>query len=178
MSDPIVVSGEFSDKDLKRQAQQLRTSMIGPTAVYYAGVTAPIISASVSVMVRNAAQMAGFTPYWQWMSAALVAATAGICWYLIFIRWSSHHLHERARALARDVRVSLEEAYLKVVRGGVETRIGWDHVESVRLKRGYVAIQVRGADTFLIPDRWFALEKGARREFIDALKQKVSSHGA
>ena len=76
MSDPLRISGLLREKDVKRLTRLTRGGSVGPTTVYYAGVTAPIISASMAVMVREAMRLAGLSDYWQWFISALVAAFA------------------------------------------------------------------------------------------------------
>ena len=83
MSEALTVSGLLTEKDVKKLTRLARGGTVGPTAVYYAGVTAPIISASMSVMVRNTLDHIGASPYWQWLIASLVAAFAGI----ILLAW-------------------------------------------------------------------------------------------
>jgi YcxB-like protein len=171
MTAPDQISGLLSEKDQKRLIRLSRRGAVGPTAIYYAGVTAPIISASMSVMVRNAMEMAGFSPYWQWFLSALVAAFAGISWYLIFIRWSYRSHGDEVDAL--KIEISVVDDYLKVRRGGIETRIDWSSVLAVKSSRGFTSIKVQGADALIIPDDWFNKDKQARRNFVERLKQKA-----
>ncbi|MGB3625119.1 MAG: hypothetical protein WA989_04805, partial [Henriciella sp.] len=46
---PFCASGRLRDKDIKRLVNKTRSSNIGPTALYYAGVTAPVISSGVAL---------------------------------------------------------------------------------------------------------------------------------
>ena len=170
---PDHISGLLGEKDQKRLIRLSRRGAVGPTAIYYAGVTAPIISASMSVMMRNAAEMAGLSPYWQWFLSALVAAFAGISWYLIFIRWSYRSPVDVFGASPLETEISVMDEYLKVRRGGIETRIDWTSVAAVKSSRGFTSVQIQGADALIIPDEWFNKDKQARRNFVERLKQKA-----
>ncbi|MCI4644449.1 MAG: hypothetical protein MRY64_06675, partial [Hyphomonadaceae bacterium] len=88
---PLCVSGDLAPGDLKRLTRLARRSTIGPTATYYAGVTAPIISAAVAIFGKTAFQAIDLPAYWVFMFSAMMAALAGIAWYLIFMRWSYRH---------------------------------------------------------------------------------------
>lgn len=171
MSEPYQISGQLDKKAEKRLTHLMHRGTVGPTAVYYAGVTAPIISASVSVMVRNAMQMVGLSAYWQWFLAALVAAFAGISWYLIFIRWSHR---QRPGAATLNTEIVLGEACLQIRRGGIDTRIDWASVHSVKSHRGNVSALVKGGDPVIIPDAWFE-DRAARKGFLERLKQKAGA---
>lgn len=149
---PDHISGLLGEKDQKRLIRLSRRGAVGPTAIYYAGVTAPIISASMSVMMRNATEMAGLSPYWQWFLSALVAAFAGISWYLIFIRWSYRSPVDVFGASPLETEISVMDEYLKVRRGGIETRIDWTSVAAVKSSRGFTSVQIQGADALIIPD--------------------------
>ena len=170
---PDHISGLLGEKDQKRLIRLSRRGAVGPTAIYYAGVTAPIISASMSVMMRNATEMAGLSPYWQWFLSALVAAFAGISWYLIFSRWSYRSPVDVFGASPLETEISVMDEYLKVRRGGIETRIDWASVAAVKSSRGFTSVQIQGADALIIPDEWFNKDKQARRNFVERLKQKA-----
>ncbi len=175
MTEPQKISGLLSKKDLRRLTRMTREGTVGPTAVYYAGVTAPVISASVSLMVKNASAMVGFTPYWQWFVSALIAAFAGISWYLIFTRWSYRRSHGRGTETTLETEFSLLDDVLKVRRGGIETRIAWASVTAVNARRGYTSVRIEGADALIIPDTWFEGDRAARKSFVETLKQKAGS---
>ena len=53
------VSGQLRDKDTRRLVSETRSSSIGPTALYYAGVTAPVISAGMALVARNDGGLVG-----------------------------------------------------------------------------------------------------------------------
>lgn len=178
MTNQQTISGRLTERDVKRLTRLTRGATVGPTVVYYAGVTAPIISAAMAMMVREAVRMAGLSDYWQWFISALIAAFAGITWYLIFIRWSYRHSHGRGTEMALDTEVKLTDAGLVVQRGDIETRIGWAGVEEIKSTRNYTSVQVRGADALIIPNKWFAKDKAAQAAFVDYLKEKAATHGA
>lgn len=174
MSQTLNISGLLREKDVKRLTRLTRGGSVGPTAVYYAGVTAPIISASMAVMVREAMRLVGLSPYWQWFISALVAAFAGIAWYLIFIRWSYRHKHGRGTEMTLSTDITLADDQIIVRRGGIETRIDWSSISSVKTERRHVAVLVNGADSLIIPDAWFGKDKSARAAFISRLQEKAA----
>ena len=177
MSAALSVSGQLSKADVKRATRASRDATLGPTAVYYAGVTAPVISASVSVLVRDTAENAGFTPYWQWLSAALIAALAGISWYLIFMRLSSRRSPGRDGELSHETIIDLGENGLSVRRGGITTQIAWTSVVALERLRNVTVVRVAGADAVIVPEAWFAGDDAARQAFLGAIEQRIDGHG-
>jgi hypothetical protein len=175
MTEPLTVTGLLTTKDVRKLTRLARGGTVGPTAVYYAGVTAPIISASMSVLMRNAMIMVGASPYWQWLVAALVAAFAGIAWYLIFIRWSYRHAHGRGTETRLETSISLEDEALVIRRGGIETRAKWSSVADVSASGGHVTVRLDGAAPLIVPNAWFGKNKAARQAFLARLKEKASS---
>ena len=88
----------------------MRSGTVGPTTVYYAGVTAPIISAGVGVFSRQMLQSANlFSGYWLWTISTFIAAFAGICWYLIFIRWSYRNTYGRGDEADTETNIRLSK---------------------------------------------------------------------
>ena len=174
---PLTISGTLTDNDIKRLVNQTRSSNIGPTALYYAGVTAPVISAGVALVTRNMLIESPLSEYWIWFISALLAAMAGIVWYLIFVRWSYRHQVGRDGETGAETAIDLHPSGLHIHRGAVETRIGWAAVESVRKVRASTLITFRGADPLLIPDRWFGRDKQAARAFRTRLKEGCD-HGS
>ena len=175
MTEPLTVTGLLTEKDVRKLTRLARGGTVGPTAVYYAGVTAPIISASMSVLMRNAMVMVGASPYWQWLVAALVAAFAGIAWYLIFIRWSYRHSHGRGTETRLETTIALEDDRLVIRRGGIETRAAWSSVTQVAASGGHVTIRLEGLAPLIVPNSWFGKDKTARQAFLARLKEKVPS---
>ncbi|MEM1088370.1 MAG: YcxB family protein [Pseudomonadota bacterium] len=172
MSGPVLtVEGQLLEKDIRKLARALRTSVVGPTALYYAGVTAPIISAGMALVVKNALVTVGATPYWQLMLSAIIAAFAGIVWYLIFMRWSYRHKVGRGNELTAASKVLLEDEALVIVRGPIETRIARNAIKTVIEKRHFTIVDFDGVDPLIIPDRWFEKDKTARKAFLTQLKR-------
>lgn len=165
----LSVRGSPSDKDLKRLVSRTRKSNIGPTALYYAGVTAPVISAGMALVTREMLKGSMLSDYWIVMVSSILAAMAGICWYLIFIRWAYRHNHGRAAELDAETAIDLTAAGLHIRRGEVETRIGWHAVESLVETRRDILITFRGADPLLIPDKWF----GGDTETASAFRRRL-----
>ena len=64
-TDRLVVSGRMSQKELKRITRRMRSSILGPTAIYYAGVTAPAISAGMATVVASVLERAGWRSGWR-----------------------------------------------------------------------------------------------------------------
>ena len=175
MAEPVSVAGLLTEKDVRKLTRLARGGTVGPTAVYYAGLTAPIISASMSVVVRNTLEKVGASAYWQWLLAALVAAFAGISWYLIFIRWSYRHTHGRGTETSLETQISLEDSQMIIRRGGIETRADWASVSNVSESRGHVTVMLEGSDPLIIPTSWFGRDKAARQAFLARLKEKANS---
>lgn len=175
MTKTLKISGLLGEKDVRRLTRLTRGGAVGPTAVYYAGVTAPIISASMSMMVREAMRNVGLSPYWQWFIASLVAAFAGIVWYLVFIRWSYRHKLGRGTEMTLETTVSVTDDGLTVSRGPIQTSIGWTAIRQVSVVRTHTAVDIRGADALIIPNSWFDTDKAARKEFQDRLIEKSPS---
>ncbi|WP_018148539.1 YcxB family protein [Henriciella marina] len=167
----LSVSGAPTDRDIKRLVTKTRQSHIGPTALYYAGVTAPVISAGTAFVTRAMLADTGFTDYWILLISSLLAAMAGISWYLIFIRWSYRHDHGRATELDGETAIDLTPDGLHIRRGDVETRIAWRALRTVGESRRDTLITFRGADPLLVPDKWFGRDKQAAQAFRARLKE-------
>ena len=177
MSTALSVSGRLSETDVKRATRANRGVTFGPTTVYYAGVTAPVISASMSVLVRSTAARAGFPPYWQWLTAALIAALAGIAWYLIFMRLSTRRSPGRDGELAHETQIDLDADGLRLRRSGIDTRIAWANIVGLQRHRNVSVVQVRGADMIIVPDAWFSGGESVRQAFLDEIEQRIGAHG-
>ena len=171
----LKVSGTLREKDVKRLVSKSRSSNIGPTALYYAGVTAPVISSGVALAVRQMIIGSGMSTYWIWLISSIIAAMAGICWYLIFVRWSYRHQNGRSSELDAETAIDLVPTGVHIRRGDVETRIGWGAVEAVHQTRRDTLITFRGAGPLLIPDRWFGKDKAAAKAFKARLKEGLTN---
>lgn len=160
------ISGQLNKSDAKRLTNAMRGSTVGPTTLYYAGVTAPIIGAGMALLTQVAFQKAGMSEYWQWMLSAIIAAMAGIVWYLIFMRWAYRHHHGRAVEMEQTSELTLTDDYISIRRGQVETRIAWPALGDVTVKKRYILLEFDGADPVIVPDRWFNGDQAARGAFL------------
>ena len=151
-----------------------RSGTVGPTTLYYAGLTAPIMSASVALLAEDVAGSLGWDNYSQFMMSAVLAIFAGITWYAIFMRWSYRHRPGRGTESSHDTDVSASPDGLIVRRGAVETRIGWGGVRKVSSNNGHLAVFVEGADMLIIPDEWFGRDSARCAAFKDYVTAKVS----
>ena len=174
MSESLSVSGRLQSRDLKRLVRTSRTGTVGPTALYYAGLTAPIISASVALLAKDIARSLGWSEFSQLLASANLAAFAGVTWYVIFMRWSYRSRPGRGTERSLDTEVTAAADGLIVRRGAVETRIAWDGVRKVEAKRGHMAVFIEGADTIVIPDDWFGKDTGRRGAFADYVNARVA----
>ena len=177
MVEQTSISGSLTKQDLKRLTGTTRSGTVGPTTVYYAGLTAPIISASVTVITRAQFAHIGLSNYWIWLLSAFVAAFAGISWYLIFMRWSYRQSNGRSEDLSQSTELSITEDALIVRRNHVVSHIGWPAVSELRRGRSFLAIMVDGSPTILVPDRWFKKNKDQCQAFQDQLEAKTDHRG-
>lgn len=175
MSETLSVSGRLTSRDLKRLVRTSRTGTVGPTALYYAGLTAPIISASVALLAKDVARSLGWSPFEQLLASANLAAFAGIAWYVIFMRWSYRNRPGRGTERTLDTEITAAAEGLSVRRGPVETRIAWAGVRKVDVRSGHISVFVEGADTLIIPNDWFGQDKTRREAFTEYLTAKVAS---
>jgi len=164
------ISGQLTPKDLKRLTGTTRSGTVGPTTVYYAGLTAPIISAGVTVITRAQFANAGFSTYWVWLLSAFTAAFAGISWYLIFMRWSYRQTHGRGEELSQETTVEITDDALVIRRGHVVSHIGWAAISEIRRSRSFLALIIDGSPTLLIPDHWFGKDTAQRQAFQTLLE--------
>jgi len=168
----ISTCGQLREKDVKRATQHLRQSEIGLTTFYYAGATAPIISSAMGVLARTAFTRAEFTPYWTQLLGAIIAAMAGITWFLIFLRWAYSPGSGRGTELTEETRVELRDDVIVLERGHIRKEIGWAAVKSVKSEGKFTTIEVEGAEAIVIPSNWFD-DKQARIAFQGAISEKA-----
>lgn len=173
MTEPLAISGRLTKKDLKRLTGTTRSGTVGPTTVYYAGLTAPIISAGVTIITRMQFTNAGLSAYWIWLLSAFVAAFAGISWYLIFMRWSYRQTHGRGEELSRETSMEMTDDALIVRRGDVVSHIGWPAIAELRRGRSFLVVMIDGSSTLLIPDHWFGNDTDQRKAFQTHLETKT-----
>lgn len=166
----MAISGALTKRDARRLTNALRGSSVGPTTLYYAGVTAPIIGAGMAMVVQTALEKLQFTAYWSIMLSAILAAVAGIVWYLIFMRWAYRHRHGRGAEMQLETKVKLTDSHLIVRRGLIETHIDWDAIDEIKSKRSYTIVRFDGAEPLMLPHDWFG-EKTACEIFMQRLGQ-------
>ncbi|MEL6724995.1 MAG: YcxB family protein [Pseudomonadota bacterium] len=168
------ISGALSKRDAKRLTNAIRGSTVGPTTLYYAGVTAPIIGAGMALVARATIDNFITSSYWLTLGSALAAAMAGIAWYLIFMRWAYRHKHGRAAELDSTTEINLRDEALIIRRGLVETRIDWDAIDEIKSTRSYTLISFDGTEPLMIPHDWFG-EKTACEIFMRRLGQGIKA---
>ncbi len=155
-AEPVEVSGRFTKRQLRTYARAMRSGDIGPTSVYYAGVTAPAIAAGMATLSGKALIQLGWSDYWVWMVGSLLAAMAGISWYLIFMRWSYRHRYGREGETGLAVTVRLDDSGLVRQSGGVSLHVDWSAIRGVTRRKKALHIAIDGADDLFLPDAWFA----------------------
>ncbi|MEM1147684.1 MAG: YcxB family protein [Pseudomonadota bacterium] len=174
MGQSLYVSGALSKRDAKRLTNAIRGSTIGPTTLYYAGVTAPVIGASMALLTKAALEVIEFPAFWTNFLSASVAALAGITWYLIFMRWAYRHQHGRTSEIDQTTEVELQDDVLIIRRGLIETRVDWDAIDEIKSTRSYTLIRFDGAEPLMLPHDWFG-EKTACEIFIRRLGQGMKA---
>lgn len=170
MTEKVIASGLLTEADVKRLAGLSRGGVVGPTAVYYAGVSAPVITASTALLTRQTLAVLGMNAAWQLLLSALIAAVAGIAWYLIFIRWAYRHKFGRGTEVSIVTEITASPDGLSVSRGEIETRIGWPAVSRIDVLRKDTVVTIDGADALIIPNSWFGDDDAARKAFLGVLR--------
>ena len=165
------VCGQLNAGELRRLTGATRSGTIGPTTTYYAGVTAPVISAGMALLGAESFRRLGLDAVWLTLVSALFAGLAGIVWYLIFMRWSYRHKPGRASETG-TVTLRLDVRGLQVDRGAIIQTLGWSALRQVKEAPKYVLVSFEGADPLLIPDRWFGQDRAACAAFRAQLKAK------
>lgn len=167
----VTVEGTLDDTDLKQLSRLARASYVGPVTTYYAGVTAPIVSAGVAVMTRAVLLSASVPAVWALLAAALLAATAGIVWFLIFMRWSYRQHFAADTRLDPRLEIALDSGGIRMCRGPVTLYVGWPAVRRIRRTRRHTAIVFDGADPVIVPHHWF-VDRAARNAFFKRLERR------
>jgi hypothetical protein len=173
--DHVEVSGRLSAPDLKRLSQLERSGSIGPTTVYYAGLTAPVIVSSIALVTAASLRNAGMGGLGQHILAGFIAALAGICWYLIFIRWSDSRRFSRAIEEQGEVSLRASHEGLELRRGHTLVHIAWAGVREIRETRRYILLLADGAGDVLVPGKWFGTDTGARQAFTDYIRARIQA---
>ena len=156
LSEELKVGGVYSQKQMKRFTRAMRKSFLGPTTVYYAGVSAPAIAAGVATVCGASFERAGWSSYWVVMISSLIAAMSGICWYLVFMRLSFRNSVSRSAEIEARTDVVIKPDHIVCVRGDVSTSIGKNAIIGVSKKKDFLYIQVSGSNDISLPKDWFS----------------------
>lgn len=154
--DSVDVAGELSAKHIQRFAKARRKSSFGPTTVYYAGLSAPAITAGVAALASFFTQDYQIAGHWRTLIITLFAAVAGLTWYILFMRLAQRNKFGRNDETVSRSRVVISETGVEVSRGDVLTTIKWPAVVDVKTTRHYIALIVENANDILLPVDWFA----------------------
>ncbi len=172
MTAPLLVAGRLSAADAKRLREKSRGTAVGPTTIYYAGVSAPVVSAGVALLVRQNLAGSGLSDNGMGLVSAVVAAMAGLSWYLIFMRWSDSRADTHDAKTTAETRIEVADGGLRVVRGAIETHVGWSAVRDVQRTRRALFIGVEDARSIIIPMDWFDTD-GDAAAFETALRARA-----
>lgn len=167
----IELVGKLKRKQLRSLAKKVRTGLVGPTSVYYAGVTAPAIAAGMATVVSAALTRAHWHEMAVLQASSIVAAMAGISWYLIFMRWSYRHSYGRGTELESDTHVRLDESGVHWARGAMNVSISWDGISDVKNEAKYLRLCVTDGDDVILPNSWFD-----KRRDKKAIYQRLKSY--
>ena len=152
----VNVAGRLTAQDLRTFARTRRKSAgMGPSVVFYAGVTSPAISAGVAAMTHQGLAPVISDDAVLSLITVLLAAVTGICWYLVFMRNSTRQSIGRDEELGDETQVRISGRGVSVDRGHVRFLIDWTAVEDVTISRNYIALIIKGANDLLMPLEWF-----------------------
>lgn len=166
--EPLSIRGAMKRKELRKITRNMRSSILGPTAVYYAGVTAPAIAAGMATVAAAAFERAGWSDYWNFLISGIIASMAGISWYLIFMRLAYRHATGRSTETQEDTEFQADEVGLFWRRGAASTRVSWEGVTAIIPKRNFIHIRILDTGDFALPKSWFSSRK-AMKAFADQL---------
>ena len=162
----VDVSGQLTERQLAKFARNRRHQTMGPTTIYYAGLTAPAVTAGMSVVAHGAFSQHLSAPY-TLLAPTLVAVLAGLSWYLIFMNLAGRKKNGRQGETEQNTRIYIDDSGVEVLRGEVRTLIGWKAVKDVTISRHHIALIIEGANDVLLPKEWFgdaaAMERSANR---------------
>ena len=169
---PEASSGVLKTKHLKTYISDQRRSFVGPTSVYYAGVTAPVISGGMATLVLAGLGQTSLGPMWSLLIAVNLACLAGVCWYLIFMRWSYRRGVSRDAETGEEVSVVLGDDTLVIERAGVRVSAHWSSISEVCVGKDYLAIRLPGTNDVVLPSDWFETRE-AFRAFAETLSART-----
>ncbi|MBB36400.1 MAG: hypothetical protein CME88_09655 [Hirschia sp.] len=166
-SDKVEVSGQLRAKQLRKFANARRSRAMGPTTIYYAGVTAPAVSAGMGTIAYWTFDSIYWPAQWTLMGSTILAAMAGISWYIVFMRLGKRTGIGRNGELQDETRIIVDDSGVDVTRGHVRTLVGWNAVCDITISRKYIALIIDGANDILLPIEWFedeaAMKDAARK---------------
>ncbi len=166
---PLKVSGNILEGDTKYLRKIRPKGTIGPITLYYAGALVSIISISMSNFIEYVFAWIGLGPNEHvTLFASIMAVMAGISWFLIFIRWSYGDWHKGVFHHPAIQSIDITACRINVAFENVCTHIQWSALQEIRAYKDGNALIIKGAQTILIPDRWFSNEDEKRR-FYQAL---------
>lgn len=166
---PVMVQGVLYQKELRQITRKVRSSILGPTSVYYAGVTAPAIAAGMANVAASALGKLDWTPYWVFLMSAIIASMAGISWYLIFMRLSYRHATGRSSEVVAEMHIEVDPLGIFWQRGYARGRIDWHGIEYIRVFKKFIHIRAYDtADTFILLS-WFE-DRKSMLAFAEQLK--------
>lgn len=154
----VTLSGTLTESEVQRALERRRGGEISPVTVYYAGVTAPVISTAMALLAKTALQRAGMQDIWAYLFSSIIAAFAGITWYMIFMRWARRQRFGRGGETELATRITLHPEGLNVERGTVQILVPAEAIETVHTRSEYLVIGVRGLSDIVVPRRWFETE--------------------
>ncbi len=170
MAEALTVSGTLTEQDMTKLVKVARANTIGPTALYYAGVTAPAVSAAMAVVTNAALTDAHLPDYWVSFWSSIMAALTGISWYLIFVRWSDRRKAGRSSDLEGETELSADEEGLLLKRAQIKTRIGWAAISRIQSTRKHTVVFVTQHSPIVIPHAWF-VDRETQASFLTALEK-------
>lgn len=165
--DHVSAAGYISPKQLKKFISQRRTRGLGPTTIYYAGVVAPVISASTFTLFESFFIQQSVQPKWTHLFATLLAASAGLSWFLIFNRLAQRSSLGRDEEVSKNCDIKIDATGILVEREHIQNTIEWPAIVDIRTTKHYIAFIVEGANDFFIPSDWF----NSREEMMEAAKK-------
>ncbi len=166
----VAVSGTITPKHVKEFVKARRKGVFSSMTVYYAGVTAPAISAGAYALAQYALMQIQMTPQYVMLGATLMAAASGISWYLIFQRLTARGKSTRDTESTHQQRVTINARGVEVSNGGVTTYIKWSAVTDICCTSKYLVIVADGAQDVFMPLDWFD-----GREHMEASLKKIAA---
>ena len=148
MATPLSISGALTKRDARRLTNAIRGSTIGPTTLYYAGVTAPIIGAGMALLSQAALETLAIIAYGQPVTRAEIEAVRGVAVskgtidVLMEAGWVK--IKGRRKTPGRPVTLGTTDKFLE--------HFG---LESLDVLPGRAELEAEGLLTDVIPDGFF-----------------------